>query len=59
MATRSVACKVVPLFLGTNFSPKADGAAWEPSAIFSYDFFSRSLNADAGIVGQSIFLNGS
>ena len=23
----------VPLFLGTNFSPNADGAAWEPSAI--------------------------
>ena len=48
----------VPLFLGTNFSPNADGAAWEPSAIVSYDFFSRRLNADAGIVGQSIFLNG-
>ena len=48
----------VPLFLGTNFSPNADGAAWEPSAIVSYDFFSRRLNADGGIVGQSIFLNG-
>jgi predicted permease len=48
----------VPLFLGTNFSPNADGAAWEPSAIVSYDFFFRRLNADPGIVGQSIFLNG-
>ena len=48
----------VPLFLGTNFSPNADGAAWEPSAIVSYDFFSRRLSADARIVGQSIFLNG-
>jgi predicted permease len=48
----------VPLLLGTDFSPNADGAAWEPSAIVSYDFFSRRLNADAGIVGQSILLNG-
>ena len=23
----------VPLFLGHDFSPNADGAAWEPSAI--------------------------
>ena len=49
----------VPMFLGTNFSPNADGAAWEPSAIVWYDFFSRRLNADAGIVGQSIVLNGT
>jgi predicted permease len=48
----------VPLFLGTSFSENTDGAAWEASAILSYDFFSNRLNADAGIVGQSIILNG-
>ncbi len=32
----------VPLFLGHDFSPNADGAAWEPSAIISHGFFTPS-----------------
>ena len=48
----------VRLVLGNDFPPDADGAAWEPSAIVSYDFFFRRLNADPGIIGQTLYLNG-
>ena len=48
----------VRLFLGSDFLPNADGAAWEPSAIVSYEFFARHLQGDREVLGRNLYLNG-
>ncbi|MGH9718634.1 MAG: ABC transporter permease [Bryobacteraceae bacterium] len=45
-------------YLGHFFSGGADGAAWQPVAVLSYDFFQRRFGGDSAIVGQTVHLNG-
>jgi predicted permease len=45
-------------FLGRYFPEGADGSAWAPVAVLSYDFFRRRLNGDSSIIGQTVHLNG-
>ncbi len=45
-------------FLGSYFPSGADGSAWEPVTVISHDFFTRRLNGDDGVIGQSVRVNG-
>src|SRR5260370_29331019 len=45
-------------FLGRYFTAGADGAAWQPVAVLSYDFFQRRFRPPPPIVVTTIYLNG-
>src|SRR5215813_10187963 len=46
-------------FLGRLLTPEDDTPEAKPTAVLSYDYWKQTWNADAGIVGRDLVLNGT